>query len=511
MPPLSVADPHTLFRSVITEEDQREETLRERERRLVEVEDVANVGSFDWDPLTGRIVWSDQMYRIYSVARDELEPTIDAFLERVHPDDRKGVEGFLERQLASDRDENHTFRLIRPDGSVRHVHARGRVVRDAKGRTLRVVGTNQDVTESWKATETLRENEERLRSVWESTKEAIVYANSAGRIVSWNPAAERLFGYSADEATGQPLTLLMPERFHADHIAGLARFWATGETRVIGKTVDLVGKTKDGSEFPLELSLDAAKTTAGTFFTGVIRDVTEKKMIEQIRTDFVAMLTHDLKNPIGILLSFTDFLEEADAEDQRAILTTLKGAANRALTIVNNFLDYTRIENGSLKIFPENVSLNEIVRDVVDSQRGVARRRKVVLETDLADDLPKLMLDPQLFGRAVTNLVGNAIKFSPQGGRVSVETAREGGRVRLTVRDEGPGITPADRENLFQRFVFLSGRRKDSTGLGLFIVKSVVDAHGGEVGIECPPEAGAVFRVSLPELSADPRASSPHG
>jgi signal transduction histidine kinase len=214
------------------------------------------------------------------------------------------------------------------------------------------------------------------------------------------------------------------------------------------------------------------------------------------------MLTHDLKSPISTLLGFARLLEDPRRGDSSEIAQGIQSSAVRALAIADNFLDYTQIESGSLELRREAVQLNGVVRDVADSQRSAATLRGISIETILAPDLPWLALDEALFGRALANLVGNAIKFSPERSRVSIETAERDGRVVVSVRDLGPGVAPADRGKLFQRFGLLAKRGKGSTGLGLFIVKTVVEAHGGEVELECPPQGGSIFRILLPAASA---------
>jgi len=230
------------------------------------------------------------------------------------------------------------------------------------------------------------------------------------------------------------------------------------------------------------------------------RDVSERKRTERMRQDLVAMLSHDLKNPLTAVTGFTEILRELPADDPQRdeFLARIEANAHSALTLAMNFVDASRIESGSLEPHPEPVFLNEIVEQVLRHQESRARVKSIQLEARLDGSRPIALLDRRLIDRVVANLVNNAIKFSPAKSEVLVETAMRDGHVQLRVKDRGPGIPVEQRAKLFQRFSELGSDRPDSTGLGLFIVKTLVDAQGGTVVAEFPPEGGAVFELSFP-------------
>ncbi|MBI2963098.1 MAG: HAMP domain-containing histidine kinase [Deltaproteobacteria bacterium] len=226
------------------------------------------------------------------------------------------------------------------------------------------------------------------------------------------------------------------------------------------------------------------------------------------QTDFVAMLAHDLKSPLSSVLGFAEILRDRppdDPDERREFMDGIESNAHQAVTLAMNFVDAFRLESGSLQLRLEKASLNEMVEQAVGSCLFAARGRGVRIETELADDLPDLPLDPRAFDRVVVNLLSNAIKFSPPHGAVRVETAAADGRVRLSVRDRGPGVPPEERHRLFQRFGRLQGSKRDSTGLGLFIVKTITEAMGGRVGVTFPTDGGSSFEVSF----APPETSRP--
>jgi signal transduction histidine kinase len=212
------------------------------------------------------------------------------------------------------------------------------------------------------------------------------------------------------------------------------------------------------------------------------------------------MLSHDLKNPLTAVLGFAEILREAPPDDPQRddFLARIEANAHSALSLAINFVDASQIESGTLEPRVEPVFVNDIVEHVLRHQESRARVKQIQIETRLDRSRPMAMLDRRLIDRIVANLVNNAIKFSPAKSYVLVETAVRDGMVLVRVQDQGPGIAADQRPKLFQRFSEIGGRRVDSTGLGLFIVKTLVDAQGGTVAAQFPPDGGTVFEVTFP-------------
>ena len=232
----------------------------------------------------------------------------------------------------------------------------------------------------------------------------------------------------------------------------------------------------------------------------------EMHRLLQARSEFVAMLSHDMKNPLAVALGLTEMLRDQPSEDpaeRRQQLDDIEISIRRALALAVNFLDAIRIESGALELHRVSAPLNEIVERSLREQRTLAHVEGIALESRLAAGLPALRLDKQMLHRAVTNLLGNALKFSPRDSRVRVTTASRDGELVLSFADQGPGIPLEERAKLFQRYGQAAlGARNDGSGLGLFIVKTIAEAHGGRVSVTCPPEGGSVFEVALPIVEA---------
>ena len=347
----------------------------------------------------------------------------------------------------------------------------------------------------------------------ETANDAVVSADSRGDIIYFNPAAERIFGYSANDATGRPLTLLMPERFHADHRAGFARFLAGGEARVVGKTVELVGRHRDGTEFPLELSLASWKTGERVFFTGILRDISARKQVEESLRHYATQLevsnrelesfsysvSHDLRAPLRAIDGFSQILLEDHAgglnAEGRDSLQRVRAAAHRMGALIDDLLKLARVTRAELN--REEVDLSALAQDVAAELRNRDSQRQVDLE--IAPGL-RAQADPRLLRIALENLLSNAWKFT--GGRDDAQIAfgrlEHEGTPAYFVRDNGVGFDMTYAGKLFGAFQRLHDAREfPGTGVGLATVQRVIHKHGGRIWAQAAPEKGATFYFTL--------------
>ena len=240
------------------------------------------VGPWKWDIQTNTVTWSDELYRIYGVTPDDYEPSYAAYLRRVHPDDRAHVEAAISGALDDREPFDYDERILRPDGSVRWLESRGQVYFDEDGRPLLMRGVCRDITERQRVKEALEEAKERARRVVEDAHEAFVAIDDSGKITDWNPQAEVTFGWSRAEAVGRPLPeTIIPERYWPAHFKGLHRFLTSGESRVLGRRVELSALHRDGHEFPIEISISAVKTEDDFTFNALMHDISERKRAER--------------------------------------------------------------------------------------------------------------------------------------------------------------------------------------------------------------------------------------
>ena len=245
--------------------------LGDSERALAEAQQLSRIGSFKWDIRSDHTDWSDGLYRIAGLSREDCPASYGSWREHVHPDDRELVDAAVVRGYEERGTFSFVHRVIRPDGQVRTVEAHGRVEVDADGEPIRMVGTCQDVT-------AFKLAEDRFRSMLETAPDAIVIVDESGHIVLVNSQTERLFGYSREDLIGAMVELLVPERFASGHPDLRNTFAADPHPRPMGVGLDLYARRKDGSEFPVEISLSPLETENGRLFSGAIRDVTERKL-----------------------------------------------------------------------------------------------------------------------------------------------------------------------------------------------------------------------------------------
>jgi PAS domain S-box-containing protein len=357
-------------------------------------------------------------------------------------------------------------------------------------------------------TRALQESETRLRTVTETAHDAIISADVDGRIRYWNPGASRIFGYSADEVLGQPLTMLMPARLRDGHERGLRRYVGTREPRVVGRTVELEGQRKDGTIFPLELSLAAAPSDEELSFTGIIRDITERKRIEAALQatnaeleSFSYSVSHDLRAPLRAIHGFARILledhgTELDPEAQR-LLGVIDGNTRRMGQLIDDLLAFSRLGRKDLE--RARVDMGELVRSAAEEARRTDTERTIDLV--IAPDLPPAGGDRDLLRQAVANLLQNAIKFTRDrpDARIEVGHKADGGQTVYYVRDNGAGFDQRYAGKLFGVFQRLHRPEEfEGTGVGLAIVQRIVQRHGGRVWAEGKVNEGATFYITLP-------------
>ncbi|MGH7831575.1 MAG: sensor histidine kinase, partial [Candidatus Binatia bacterium] len=361
--------------------------------------------------------------------------------------------------------------------------------------------------------EGLKASEEKFRAVAETANDAIVSADSNGNITYFNSGAERMFGYSGGDAVGKPLTVLMPERFHPRHQEGLKRFLSTGEARVVGKTVELVGRRKDQTEFPLELSLASWKNDTETFFTGILRDITDRKRAdEEIRKTNVELqaankeleafsysVSHDLRAPLRAVDGFSRILADEHAsllpDEGQRFLRLVRQNAQQMGVLIDDLLAFSRLSRQPLR--KQNVAPADLARQVLEELRREQDGRRV--EISIAD-LPQCQADPALFRQVLVNLLSNALKYTRkrEAGRIEIGCEEKNSETVYFVKDNGAGFDMRYADKLFGVFQRLHRAEEyEGTGVGLAIVQRIIHRHGGRVWAEAETGKGATFYFTL--------------
>ncbi len=360
----------------------------------------------------------------------------------------------------------------------------------------------RDFTKRQRAEEALQESEARYRTLFENASDGILILTPDGEITSVNRAVEVMLNRSRQELIGHHFREISTpaaaaqEEERRNRAFALERLPSVYETEFIHT---------DGSIVPIEVRASFLRKEDGSLLglQGMYRDISLRKVLEQQRAEFLAMLTHDIKNPLGVILGCTDILldqakERGSAEDQ-AILGQLHSNTMTVHSLVSNYLDLSKIEAGCLTLAKKPVALNRLLQKVVQQYESVARSRHLTLTCCLQEGLPFFEGDPLALERIFANLLHNALKFTPRMGWVTISSAQRNGEVVATIADTGPGFAPAEISSLFEKYYRAeTARYADGTGLGLYIVKELIDSHGGRIEVESTPGSGTCFSVFFP-------------
>jgi PAS domain S-box-containing protein len=366
-----------------------------------------------------------------------------------------------------------------------------------------------------------------LSAVVHTAVDAIITIDERGRVESFNPAAERLFGYCAAEVIGRNVCMLMPQPYAREHDDYLRRYRRTGERRIIGIGREVAAQRKDGSVFPIELSVGEAHP-GRRVFTGIIRDITDRKRAEaereelleseraaraeaeraaRAKDDFLATVSHELRTPLGAILGWTSMLEgDPSPAMQKRTIEVVQRNTRALARMVEDLLDISRVAYGKLRIEPRPLDLREVIDAAAAALTPAAAAKRIRLEKHLGAPPTLVHGDPGRLQQVLWNLVSNAVKFTPDGGSVRVALAVEADRATISVSDTGRGIPAELLPHVFERFKqgeAGTARAHTGLGLGLALARQLVELHGGSVCAESSGEGrGATFTVSLPLAEA---------
>lgn len=363
---------------------------------------------------------------------------------------------------------------------------------------------------SEEALESLERSEALTGRIVEAALDCIISMDSQGRIIDFNPAAEKVFGYDSREVIGKEMAeVVIPPRFRDAHRKGLAHYLATGEGPIMDQRLEFSAVRRNGSEFPVELTVTRTRFNGEPLFTGFIRDITERKRIEderlraiQARDELVAVVSHELKNPLTAIATSSELILRAlPASKQDSItrksLEKIRSSIHRMSRLTSDLLDITKVEAGSLQLDRSSQSVAELVSEALDAVQSSAAEKKIFLEKKLPAEILFAFCDRDRIIQVLVNLIGNAVKFSPEGSEILVEAIATGDNIEITVKDNGPGIPEEQLPKIFDRFWQAKQTAFKGTGLGLPISKGIVEAHGGKISVESRIGSGSAFHFTL--------------
>ena len=357
-----------------------------------------------------------------------------------------------------------------------------------------------------KRTKDLKDSETHIRAVVDNAVDAIITIGKSGSIESFNPAAEKIFGYRRDEVVGKNVNILMPPPYHAKHDGYLRNYLETGERKIIGIGREVEGMRKDGYIFPMDLAVSEMHIARRKRFVGICRDITDRKKVDRMKNEFISTVSHELRTPLtsikGSLSLITKTMPKELSKKHQNLIGIADKNCRRLVRLINDILDIEKIESGKMVFNLKAVEIMPLVRQAIEANQSYAQKFSVMLV--LKESLAGVMIyaDEDRIAQVLTNLMSNAAKFSPPGEMVEVKVGRAGHNVRVEIADHGPGIAEEFQDRIFGKFAQAdssSTRRREGTGLGLSIAKAIVEKHGGGIGFTTKPGAGTTFYFELPE------------
>lgn len=371
----------------------------------------------------------------------------------------------------------------------------------------------RDVTEQRSTQEALRQSEARFSSIISLAAEGIVAVDEQQRICLFNTGAEQIFGYTAREVLGQPLELLLTEDMRAAHARHFRHFSESPEvaSRRMGSRLRVSGRRKSGEAFPAEVSITRLELGQERLFAAVLRDVTDQQLAEErlrqaiaMRDEVLGIVSHDLRSPLNSIYLLASGVERyvpiQSEQGKRAheFLRRINQSVMDMNRLIEDLLAVARLESGRMSLDAEPLEVPSLLARAQELSEPLATARSLRLELELAPNLPPVRADRSRVLRVFQNLVGNSIKFTPEGGRICLRAEPGEGCVRFCVSDTGRGIDPESLPHVFDRFWQARHARDAGAGLGLAIVKGIVEAHGGRIHVESRVGEGTTFTFTLP-------------
>ncbi len=385
-------------------------------------------------------------------------------------------------------------------------------VEDAEN-SLRKVNQNLESLVE-KRTRELRSSEIRQQVIVENIVDGLISIDGQGIIQGFNRAAEKIFDYKAKDVIGRNIAILLPDHYAADHNHQLTVYHEDGVARIVGVEQEAEGRRHDGSIFPMEFTINEMWFEDQRFYSGIVRDITERKYVEKLKNEFISTVSHELRTPLtsirgslGLLLGgVVGTLPDKAME----MLVIASNNTARLLTLINDLLDIQKIESGKMQFHYERFPLMPFLEQVLREHAPYGEQHEVKFVITDTIEMANLRTDKARLTQVIGNLLSNAAKFSPPGATVEITVSHQHNDfLRISVTDVGPGIPKESLPSVFEQFTQVDSsdtRKKGGTGLGLAITKSIMEKLGGAIGVISEPGKGSTFYVDFPD--ADPEAST---
>ncbi len=474
------------------------------------------VGTWDLDLSTHVLEWSKTARNLFGIAPDR-PVTYELLLSLLEPPDRDRLDTAIKRVADGQGNLDVSLKIPLAGGRIQWIRARGGLVRDDAGVARHISGILLDIGEVKLLEEALRTRESHLRSILDTVPDAMIVINSRGIMQFFSNAAERLFGYTEHEAIGQNVKILRPEPDRTRHDGYISRYRSSGERHIIGIGRIVTGKRKDGTTFPMHLSVGEMQSAGEPYFTGFVRDLTEHQQtqarLQQLQSELVhisrlsamgemaSALAHELNQPLAAISNYMKgsrrLLEGSSDPNAAKIETAMDRAAEQALRagqIIRRLRDFVSRGESEKRV----ESLSKLIEEAGALGLAGAREQNVQLRFNLNPEADLVLADRVQIQQVLVNLFRNALEAMAHSERrelVAINRKVGDEMIEVEVSDTGPGFAEDVLPNLFQTFFTT---KETGMGVGLSISRSIIEAHGGRMWAENNAAGGATFRFTLP-------------
>lgn len=504
--------------------------LEHRDQQLLEAQEIAGLGTFEWDLIGSESTFSPQLMKIFELEEAE---NLESFLEYVHPEDQEILKQAINRSMKNDGYYECQYRY-KKNQHAKVIWSRG-IVKFQDGKPSRLNGFVMDVTRNHLLNEQLTENDTTFRQLIQNAPDAVVVVDETSKIQLWNPKAESVFGWKSDEIIGKTLMeTIIPNKHKNGHSKGMKNFILTGESNVLNKTIEITAVNKKGKEFFVALSIARSFWNGKQVFISFIRDISKDKKVEkeleqhrdqltqknleleQINTELTSfnyVASHDLKEPLRKIKTYSNFIIEKNSDslsaDVKEYLNRIIGATGNMQKLIDDLLAFSRTSS-SEKILSD-VDLNFLLEEVKHSLKHTIDELNVTI---IADKLPIAKVIPFQFQQLLENIIGNAIKYCKTGVNpiitITADNVLGANHIlegadprknyhRISITDNGIGFEQIYARKIFEIFQRLHGKSEYSgTGIGLAICKKIVENHKGFITAQSTEGNGATFSIFLP-------------
>lgn len=492
--------------------------LVQNEHRIQQIFDAPPVGKILESPNGRWLRVNPPLCSMLGYSEDELLERESASL--IHPLDFQAEQPIRMKLLNGDIKTYQIHkRLVHKDGHLVWTMATASLLRDDNNQPEAIVSHLLDISEHLDTLSQLQSSESRYRTVFESAQNAIILANTDGVILSANPHAHHIFGYATGELSGQPIALLMPKRYRQAHAQGMKRLHDTGRSRLAGKTLEMTGMRKDGSEFPLELTLSMWTDSQQQMnVTGMIQDITERRQAEEERAaliksnkalgEFALVAAHDLQEPLRKIAFYTERFaprdNAAENTDMRQYADKILASVDRMQNLIRDLLSFSEVSLQPLEL--STFKLNDAINEAIQQLKPDIERVGAIFHMDT---LPIISADYRQISRLFMQIIQNSLKFCRNGvspvigiyGKVLVKDTLLGHAdfVEVRIQDNGIGFDEKYLDRIFKVFQRLHSHGEyTGTGTGLAICRRIIEQHHGSITATSQPGAGTTFIITLP-------------